>query len=171
MSPRRLCSSNNSPPAPTKLAALPAEARRDLYLQIRAVTRQLVLKNPLIGSHPILFMQRNRAVGYMLYEYLGWYYTYGYDPTNGARIRRLATPPTGGGVYVLEEPGRSFKTTQLTGGELPPGHFVTLHCPAMPGRSTLLMRIRLEKIRTIRQVLCRLSRSTARSTTRFTSLR
>ena len=110
----------------TELAALPAEARRDLYLQIRAVTRQLVLKNPLIGSHPILFMQRNRAVGYMLYEYLGWYYTYGYDPTNGAKNARFATPPTGGGVYVLEEPGRSFKTTQLTGGELPPGHFVTL---------------------------------------------
>ena len=46
-------------------------------------------------SRPILFMTRHRAVGYMLYEYLGWYYAYGYDPTNGAkdprfRLRRRA---------------------------------------------------------------------------------
>ena len=108
------------------LASLPESDRRDLYFQIRVVTRQLALKNPLIGSRPILFMQRNRAVGYMLYEYLGWYYAYGYDPTNGAKNAQFATPPTGGGVYVLEEPGRSFKTTPLTDGKLPPGHFVTL---------------------------------------------
>ena len=51
--------------------------RLGLYRRIRTVTRQLALKNPLIRSHPILFMQRQREVGYMLYEYLGWYYAYG----------------------------------------------------------------------------------------------
>ena len=107
-------------------ASLSEAIRRDLYFQIRTVTRQLVLKNPLVSSQPILFMQRHRAVGYMLYEYLGWYYAYGYDPTNGAKNAQFATPPTGGGVYVLEEPGRSFKTTPLTDGKLPAGHFVTL---------------------------------------------
>jgi hypothetical protein len=29
-------------------------------------------------------------------------------------------------VFVLEEPGRSFRTRELTEGKLPPGHFVTL---------------------------------------------
>ncbi|MHB9065572.1 MAG: HzsA-related protein [Pirellulaceae bacterium] len=102
------------------------EDRVDLYFQIRTLTRQLALKNPLVGTHPIVFMQRNRAVGYMLYEYLGWYYAYGYDPTNGAKDARFATPRTGGGVYVLDRPGHSLATRELTAGDLPPGHFVTL---------------------------------------------
>jgi len=108
------------------LDAMPADARGELYFQIRAATRQLALKNPLLSSYPILFMQRHRAVGYMLYEYLGWYYAHGHDPTNGAQSAQFPTPPQGGGVYVLEEPGRSFKTRQLTDSRLPPGHFITL---------------------------------------------
>lgn len=105
---------------------LTAAERSELYLQIRGLTRALALDNPLIKDRPILFMQRHRAVGYMLYEYLGWYYAYGYDPTNGAKNSKFATPPTGGGVFVLEQPGRSFETRELTAGLLPPGHFVTL---------------------------------------------
>jgi hypothetical protein len=108
------------------LSSMPDDARRQLYVQVRALTRRLALKNPLVGSGPILFMQRNRAVGYMLYEYLGWYYAYGYDPTNGAKNAQFATPPTGGGVYVLQQPGRSLAVTDLTAGKFPPGHFVTL---------------------------------------------
>ncbi|MHB8972891.1 MAG: hypothetical protein ACYC3X_17655 [Pirellulaceae bacterium] len=110
----------------TQWASMLDEARVELYVRIRTLTRQVALKNPLVGSHPIVFMQRNRAVGYMLYEYLGWYYAYGYDPTNGAKSDRFATPKTGGGVYVLDRPGQSLETRELTAGGLPPGHFVTL---------------------------------------------
>ena len=104
-----------------------AEAqRRELYDTVRTLCRALALKNPLVTSRPILFMTRHRAVGYMLYEYLGWYYAYGYDPTNGAKDPRFKTPPTGGGVFVLEAPGRTMRTRELTAGQLPAGHFVTL---------------------------------------------
>ncbi len=108
------------------LSTMHHDARRGLYFQIRTLTRQLALKNPLVGAHPILFMQRHRAVGYMLYEYLGWYYAYGYDPTNGAKNAQFPTPPTGGGVYVLQQPGRSLDIRELTADKFPPGHFVTL---------------------------------------------
>jgi hypothetical protein len=100
--------------------------RRALYFQIRTVSRRIALDNPLVKDRPILFLQRHRAIGYMLYEYLGWYYAYGYDPTNGAKSPQFATPPTGGGVFVLDQPGRSFEARELTAGLLPPGHFVTL---------------------------------------------
>ncbi len=110
----------------TQWAVMHDEVRVDLYFRIRTLTRQLALKNPLVGSHPIVFMQRNRAVGYMLYEYLGWYYAYGYDPKNGAKSVEFATPKRGGGVYVLDHPGQSLETRELTAGGLPPGHLVTL---------------------------------------------
>ena len=108
------------------LSTMHHDARRGLYFQIRSLTRQLALKNPLVGAHPILFMQRHRAVGYMLYEYLGWYYAYGYEPTNGAKNAQFPTPPTGGGVYVLQQPGRSLDIRERTADKFPPGHFVTL---------------------------------------------
>ncbi len=108
------------------ISTMQDDARRELYFQVRTLTRRLALMNPLVADHPILFMQRNRAVGYMLYEYLGWYYAYGYDPTNGAKNAQFATPPTGGGVYILPQPGRSLAVRELTAGKFPPGHFVTL---------------------------------------------
>jgi len=108
------------------VSALDDPARLRLYNNIRALTRKLALSNPVVTSRPLIFMQRRRAVGYMLYEYLGWYYAYGYDPTNGAKNPQFSTPPTGGGVYLLAEPGRSMQTKELTAGLLPPGHFVTL---------------------------------------------
>ena len=108
------------------ISTLDQAARLDLYDQVRTLTREMVLKNPLVTSRPILFMQRRRAVGYMLYEYLGWYYTYGSDPTSGAKNPQIPTAPTGGGVYLLEKPGRTMEVKDLTAGLLPPGHFVTL---------------------------------------------
>ncbi len=108
------------------LSAMSSDKRRQVYRQIRTFTRQLVWKNPLVGSTPILFMQRHRAVGYMLYEYLGWYYAYGYDPTCGAKNDQFPTPPAGGGVFVLTQPGKSLEVRELTDGQFRPGHFVTL---------------------------------------------
>jgi hypothetical protein len=112
--------------AADRLSSLDEPARLDLYHRVRTLARGVALKNPLVGSRCILFMQRRRAVGYMLYEYLGWYYTYGFDPTNGVKNPRFQPPEPGGGVYVLQQPGRTMELSDLTAGKLPPGHYVTL---------------------------------------------
>ncbi len=100
--------------------------RRALYERVRTLTREAALKNPLVSSQPVLFLQRRRAVGYMLYEYLGWYYAHGNNPENGARNPQAPTPLPGGGVYLLEQPGRSLDARELVGGPEWHGHFVTL---------------------------------------------
>jgi hypothetical protein len=94
-------------------ASLDASARLALYHEVRWATRELALKNPLVAGQPLAFMKRNRFVCQMLHEYLGYFYDYG-------------NVAPGGGVFVLEEPGRSFKTRDLIGGRLPPGNFATL---------------------------------------------
>jgi hypothetical protein len=107
-------------------SSLDAAGRVDLYRRIRTVTRELAWKNPLVTSRPILFMLRRRAVGYMLYEYLGWYYAHGNDPRSGARNPNIPTPEPGGGVFVLERPGRTLQARELVSGPARQGHFVTL---------------------------------------------
>lgn len=107
-------------------ATLDEASRRALYEEVRTLVREIALRNPLVGSRPIAFMLRRRAVGYMLYEYLGWYYVHGNDPTSGYRDPGMPTPKPGGGVFVLTNPGRTMETSELTAGRLPPGHFVTL---------------------------------------------
>ena len=101
-------------------------AMLELYFEIRAFTRQRALANPLVSGHPIVFMERRRAIGYMLYEYLGWYYAFGNEPTSGYKNPDCPTPKPGGGVFLLEEPGQSLRTRELTAGQLPNGHFMTL---------------------------------------------
>ncbi len=83
-----------------------------LYRNIRSVTRDLVFKNPLMGSNRIVFMKRRRFVCQMLHEYLGYFYDYG--------------DIEGGSIYVLEEPGRSAKVRDLIDGRLPRGNYTTL---------------------------------------------
>ncbi len=90
---------------------LDADARTDLYHRVRWVGRRLATKNPLLAGKPILFMQRRRFICQMLHEYIGYYYNYA----------NLA----GGGVFVLDEPFRSFKTRDLVSGQLPRGAFAT----------------------------------------------
>lgn len=109
-----------------EMESLDEASRLDLYRRVRTLSRELALKNPLVAARPILFMQRHRAVGYMLYEYLGWYYAYGFNPRNGAKDPQFQTPPTGGGVYLLQQPGRTMKRKELISERLPPGHYVTL---------------------------------------------
>ncbi len=109
-----------------RVAALDEAARLDLYYRVRKLAREAALQNPLVSSRPVLFMLRHRAVGYMLYEYLGWYYAHGFDPTNGVKNPKFPTPQVGGGVYLLPKPGRTMKVKDLTAGRLPPGHYVTL---------------------------------------------
>jgi len=87
-------------------------ARLDLYRSVRSIARGAALKNPLIALKPIVFMERRRFICQMLHEYIGYYYDY-------ADI-------AGGGVYVLEEPGRSAKVRDLIDGQLPRGNYTTL---------------------------------------------
>ena len=109
-----------------EVSSLDEASRLDLYYRVRTLSRELALQNPLLGARPILFMQRRRAVGYMLYEYLGWYYAYGFNPKNGAKNPQFQTPQTGGGVYLLKRPGRTMEVKELIPQRLPPGHYVTL---------------------------------------------
>jgi hypothetical protein len=87
--------------------------RLALYHQLRWFTRDLALsKNPLFAGRPIAFLERRRFICQMLHEYIGYYYNY--------------ADLTGGGVFVLNEPGRSFETRSLTEGSLPRGAYATL---------------------------------------------
>ncbi len=86
--------------------------RLALYNQIRSATRSAALKNPLLAGKPITFMKRRRFICQMLHEYLGYFYDYG--------------DIAGGGVYILEQPGRSLAVRDLIGGRLPKGNYTTL---------------------------------------------
>jgi len=92
--------------------SLDEAARLALYRNIRSITRNLAFKNPLVTSNRIVFMKRRRFICQMLHEYLGYFYDYG--------------DIEGGGVYVLEEPGRSAKVRDLINGRLPRGNYTTL---------------------------------------------
>ena len=94
-----------------------AEAMEDserlaLYYALRWFTRELALQNPLIADTPLVFMQRRRFICQMLHEYLGYYYDYG--------------DIEGGGVFILEQPGKSFAARELVRGRLPRGNYTTL---------------------------------------------
>lgn len=91
--------------------ALDAGQRRSLYLELRRFTREIALSNPLVADTPLLFMQRRRFICQMLHEYLGYYYDYG--------------DIEGGGIYLLEAPGKSFAVRDLVKGRLPRGNFTT----------------------------------------------
>jgi hypothetical protein len=93
-------------------------ARRDpaawtaLYHAVRWIVRSCVLVNPLLAGKRLAFLKRRRFVCQMLHEYLGYYYDYG--------------DVAGGGVFVLEEPGRSFAARDLIASRLPRGNYTTL---------------------------------------------
>jgi len=98
--------------AAQQLDALPAESRAELYRGIRWVARDAALKNPLLAAPPLAFLQRRRFTCQMLHEYLGYFCDYG--------------DVAGGGVFVLENPGRSLRTRDLIAGRLPRGNYTTL---------------------------------------------
>ncbi len=87
-------------------------SRLELYRGIRWVAREAAFENPLIASKPIVFLKRRRFISQMLHEYLGYFYDYG--------------DIAGGGVHVLDEPGRSFSARDLVDGRLPRGNYTTL---------------------------------------------
>ncbi len=87
-------------------------ARLALYRRARWLVRESMLKDPLLGDRPIVLLQRRRFICQMLHEYMGYYYDYG--------------DIAGGGVYVLERPGRSATLHDLIRGRLPRGNYTTL---------------------------------------------
>lgn len=93
--------------------SLAADERVPLYQKLRWAAREMALKNPLLAGKPLVFMKRQRFICQMLHEYLGYFYDYG-------------NVAGGGGVYVLEQPGRSLEVRDLLANRLPQGNFTTL---------------------------------------------
>lgn len=94
---------------------LPADADADSMLTacetLRWAVRDAALANPLVAGKKLLFVKKNRFVCQMLHEYLGYYYEYG--------------GISGGGLFVLENPGFSDATRELGAGKLPRGVYQT----------------------------------------------
>jgi len=79
---------------------------RNLWLEVHAARRQMALSNPLADVGPLLFVKQvPGAFSHQLTQYYG----------------RYARP--GGGVFVLDEPGRSMSCRQLAAGALPEGSY------------------------------------------------
>ncbi len=89
-----------------------ADERQELYHRIRWTIREAALAQPRVSGRPILFLQRRRLLVQMLHEYIAYYGDYG--------------DVAGGGVFVLERPGRSFVVRDLIDDRLPRGNYVTL---------------------------------------------
>lgn len=78
----------------------------DLWLRLHALKREIALANPLADLGPIAFVKQvPGAFSHQLTQYYG----------------RYAKP--GGGVFVLQEPGRSMAARALTDGRLPTGSY------------------------------------------------
>ncbi len=78
----------------------------DLWRRVHALRREIALKNPLADLGPVLFVKQvPGAFSHQLTQYYG----------------RYARP--GGGVFVLEAPGRSMRCRELIAGKLPSGSF------------------------------------------------
>ncbi|MDO5553003.1 MAG: hypothetical protein Q4G68_04510 [Planctomycetia bacterium] len=75
-----------------------------VYARIRGLKRRIALSNPLLKFDKILFCKRAPAdYSHCVMQYYGW------------RARR------GGGLFLLEEPGRSLLCRDITGGKLEQG--------------------------------------------------
>ncbi len=94
------------------LETLDTPGRYKLYKEIRWRTRSMAFRHPLFASKPLLFMKRRRFICQMLHEYLGYYYDY--------------KDISGGGVYLLTNPGHSFETHDIIKSRLPRGNYTTL---------------------------------------------
>lgn len=96
------------------LEALAAEAgtknldvaqRRALYLRVRGLKRQIALANPLMQFGRLMFCKRvPTSYSHLVMQYFGW----------------RARP--GGGLFVLDEPGRSLACRDILQGKLADGN-------------------------------------------------
>ena len=90
------------------LAARPVtslDERRAIYLRTRWLKRQVVLSNPLLQFGKLLFAKRvPTSYSHLVMQYFGW----------------RARP--GGGLFVLDEPGRSLAARDILDGQLASGN-------------------------------------------------
>ncbi|MCX6908266.1 MAG: hypothetical protein NTY01_09510 [Verrucomicrobia bacterium] len=91
----------------TMVAAKAEGARGEqLWRRVHELRRQMVFSNPLAQMGPLLFVKQVPSMfSHQLTQYYG----------------SCARP--GGGVFVLEEPGRTMRCRQLAAGALPMGSF------------------------------------------------
>ena len=76
-----------------------------LYLQVRRLKRDVILANPLLDFGPLLFCKRvPPSYSHLVMQHYGW----------------RARP--GGGLFVLEEPGRSLRCRDILDGKLETGN-------------------------------------------------
>jgi len=88
-----------------------------LWREVHRIRRQIALANPLAEVGPIAFVKCvPTSNSIMQQQYIG----------------RFARP--GGGVFVLQEPGRSMRCRSLTQGRLPPGAYQHLDVSYDGGR-------------------------------------
>ncbi|NLY00651.1 MAG: hypothetical protein GXY83_31525 [Rhodopirellula sp.] len=81
-----------------------AETARTAWLQVRQWKRRIALANPLMDFGPLLVTKRvPPSWSHLVAQYFGW------------RQR------PGGGLYVIEKPGRSLAVRDILGDQLPPG--------------------------------------------------
>ncbi len=84
---------------------LSLEERRTLYFLVRSLKRQVALANPLMQFGKLLFCKRvPTSYSHLVMQYFGW----------------RARP--GGGLFVLEEPGRSLACRDILQGKLAEGN-------------------------------------------------
>ena len=75
---------------------LTLDEQRKLYLHVRILKRCIAFANPLLPRAPLLFVKRvPTSYSHLVMQYFGW----------------RARP--GGGIFALDEPGRSLKTRRL----------------------------------------------------------
>ncbi len=84
----------------------PAAWRR-LYLGCRLLKRDIALADAGLGECPILFcLRRPPNYSHLVMQYYGW------------------RQQPGGGLHLLESPGTSLRTREITAGRFPPGSFL-----------------------------------------------
>jgi hypothetical protein len=83
------------------------EDLRALYLQVRLLKRDVLLASSALDLGEVLFCKRSPPTwSHLVAQYFGW------------------RQQSGGGLYVLEKPGRSLRTRDIVGMQLPPGSFL-----------------------------------------------
>jgi hypothetical protein len=94
----------------TNKAANPGQSIPDwrkLYVQCRLLKRAIALQNPLLSFKELLLCQRvPPSYSHLVGQYFGW------------RQR------PGGGLYVVEQPGRSLRMRSVLGSQLPAGSYL-----------------------------------------------
>ena len=93
-----------------KAANADENASSDAYRALRWASRDAIFANELLKGTPIVFEKANRFGFQILQEYLSYYERY--------------SNQHGGGLFRLENPGFSFKTTELS-ADFPRGLFAT----------------------------------------------